>query len=305
MGSSAFYAPEMLNNQPYSPASADMWSFGCVLLELVTGHLKFKNTWMPCYDEAEDARPEPFYRNLEGAVEVMLNQHPVQGTQLGVTMTSLLQVKPSRRVSARALAFCFTPEEAEEEERRQAAQQQVEEEKLFRQRSRADSGAAAAEESKEGWAGEGGGGRGRARGGRSLSPATADSNRGDVTGGSMSHTPATSSEHGRAHTASAGGTAKRSSPSGGGFTRTFERGNGPLDMLPPLVELVDSGLMFDDSRGSRGSGTPRLSEDCMLEDRRRLYKAELDRQQGQQGQEAASGAASGLKPSPPKSERRL
>ena len=46
VGSPAFYAPDMLNRRPYAPDKADLWSFGCVLLELVVGHIIFKDgTW--------------------------------------------------------------------------------------------------------------------------------------------------------------------------------------------------------------------------------------------------------------------
>jgi len=241
----------MMNNRPYTPASADMWSFGCVLLELVTGHLKFKTTWMPCYDEAVNLEPKPFCRSLEGAIEVMLNQHLVNGTQLGVAMTSLLQVEPERRVSARALAFCFTPEEAEEEERCLRTKQQAEEEEQLMQRGPSDSGAAAEEESDEGKAREGRRARERTRGGvgggRSLSES-----RGDFAGGSMSNTPASTNGLERTFEASTS-MATRSSPLGGGFTRALEEGSSGslnMDLLPPLVE---GGQMWDgkDNRGTR------------------------------------------------------
>ena len=262
VGSPAFYAPEMMNNRPYTPASADMWSFGCVLLELVTGHLNFKNTWMPCYDEAVDSEPKPFCRSLEGAIEVMLNQHPVNSTQLGVAMTSLLQVEPERRTSARSLAFCFTPEEAEEEERCLRTKQQAEEQEQSRQRGPSDSRAAAEEESDGGEAKEGRRAieraRGGVRGGRSLSES-----RGDFAGGSKSNTPASTNGLERTFEASAS-MATRSSPLGGGFMHVFEEGSSGslnMDLLPPLME---SGLMWD-GKGNRGTRHRDDYDDYMLE----------------------------------------
>ena len=42
VGSAGFYAPEMLSDAPFSPAKADLFSLGCVLLEMVTLQLTYR-----------------------------------------------------------------------------------------------------------------------------------------------------------------------------------------------------------------------------------------------------------------------
>ena len=49
-GSPGFFAPEMIINGIYRGDEADIWSCGCVLLELVLGHERFCEHWMVAYD---------------------------------------------------------------------------------------------------------------------------------------------------------------------------------------------------------------------------------------------------------------
>ena len=41
-----FFAPEMIMHGSYYGDKADVWSIGCILLELVAGHEKFCDIWM-------------------------------------------------------------------------------------------------------------------------------------------------------------------------------------------------------------------------------------------------------------------
>jgi hypothetical protein len=45
-----FFAPEMIMYGKYYGDKADIWSIGCILLELVLGHEKFCDLWMTAYD---------------------------------------------------------------------------------------------------------------------------------------------------------------------------------------------------------------------------------------------------------------
>jgi len=50
-GSPGFFAPEMiLGRDRYDGTAADIWSIGCIMLELTRGHNEFCSTWMTCYD---------------------------------------------------------------------------------------------------------------------------------------------------------------------------------------------------------------------------------------------------------------
>lgn len=49
-GSPGFFAPEMITKGSYFGDKADIWSIGCILLELVFGHEKFCDFWMTAYD---------------------------------------------------------------------------------------------------------------------------------------------------------------------------------------------------------------------------------------------------------------
>lgn len=51
-GSPFFHAPEMLENRLYDPFVADLWSIGCVILELVIGHIEFNRSWPPIYQDS-------------------------------------------------------------------------------------------------------------------------------------------------------------------------------------------------------------------------------------------------------------
>jgi serine/threonine protein kinase len=49
-GSPGFFAPEMILTGNYYGSRIDIWSVGCILLELVLGHERFCDTWMGSYD---------------------------------------------------------------------------------------------------------------------------------------------------------------------------------------------------------------------------------------------------------------
>ena len=49
-GSPGFFAPEMIVTGKYHGDKADIWSVGCILLEMLFGHRKFIDIWMQAYD---------------------------------------------------------------------------------------------------------------------------------------------------------------------------------------------------------------------------------------------------------------
>ena len=55
-GSPGFFAPEILLAKRYNGQSADYWSIGCILLELLVGNKEFESWWMRV--RAWDSRPQ-------------------------------------------------------------------------------------------------------------------------------------------------------------------------------------------------------------------------------------------------------
>ena len=49
-GSPGFFAPEMITAKSYNGFKCDIWSLGCILMELVVGHENFATLWMSVYD---------------------------------------------------------------------------------------------------------------------------------------------------------------------------------------------------------------------------------------------------------------
>jgi len=108
VGSPSFYAPEMLGDRPYSPAKADLWSFGCMLLELVAGHILFKNAWMTCYANALRSKPGVFAAQLTKALDTMLVARQ-DSPELNCALNELLQIDPNYRITVRKLMLRFAP----------------------------------------------------------------------------------------------------------------------------------------------------------------------------------------------------
>jgi len=69
-GSPGFFAPEMVTSEGgYVGDKADMWSIGCILLEMVLGHEKFCDAWMAAYDYETLKDPNVFGENIKKTVD--------------------------------------------------------------------------------------------------------------------------------------------------------------------------------------------------------------------------------------------
>ncbi len=49
-----FFAPEILLDGSYDGRAADVWSLGCVMLEMLLGHAAFSQVWCPPYDQLKN-----------------------------------------------------------------------------------------------------------------------------------------------------------------------------------------------------------------------------------------------------------
>lgn len=96
VGSPGFYEPEMVLKGSYFGDKADLWSAGCVFLEMIFGHCTFANIWMVAYDnhKQQSLFAEGLSRALEG-LSTRLQQSP----PLNHFITSLLKIDSLDRIS--------------------------------------------------------------------------------------------------------------------------------------------------------------------------------------------------------------
>jgi len=70
-GSPGFFAPEMITKGSYFGHKADIWSIGCILLELILGHERFCDVWMTAYDYEILQEKEKFTEAIMNAVSTL------------------------------------------------------------------------------------------------------------------------------------------------------------------------------------------------------------------------------------------
>lgn len=70
-GSPGFFAPEMITVGSYDGEKVDVWSIGCVLLELVLGHERFCDVWMSSYELEVMRDKERFFHDLSASVDYL------------------------------------------------------------------------------------------------------------------------------------------------------------------------------------------------------------------------------------------
>ena len=73
IGTVAFMAPEVLRGEPYG-RSADIWSLGCVIIEMSSGHppwdaINMKNAFSLIYKIASSPRPPDIPNHLSPALK--------------------------------------------------------------------------------------------------------------------------------------------------------------------------------------------------------------------------------------------
>eukprot|EP00596_Hydrurales_sp_CCMP1899_P003596 CAMPEP_0119038458 /NCGR_PEP_ID=MMETSP1177-20130426/7418_1 /TAXON_ID=2985 /ORGANISM="Ochromonas sp, Strain CCMP1899" /LENGTH=804 /DNA_ID=CAMNT_0007001095 /DNA_START=485 /DNA_END=2900 /DNA_ORIENTATION=+ len=68
-GSAGFFAPEMIIAGEYDGGKVDVWSIGCILLELLFGYRRFTDEWMVAYDyevlQSKDLFTEEIFKMVE------------------------------------------------------------------------------------------------------------------------------------------------------------------------------------------------------------------------------------------------
>ena len=95
-GSPGFFAPEMIISGSYFGEKADVWSCGCILLELVLGHEQFCEAWMTAYDYEVLQEKQHFIREIDATVE-RLGQSLDYSTALNDFIMQFLHLRASER----------------------------------------------------------------------------------------------------------------------------------------------------------------------------------------------------------------
>lgn len=98
-GSPGFFAPEMIIKGSYFGDKADIWSVGCVLLELVVGHEKFCDMWMTAYDYEILQDKEKFKETIEEKVGNLKDLLKFSDN-LNDFVVKLLRIRSSERPTA-------------------------------------------------------------------------------------------------------------------------------------------------------------------------------------------------------------
>lgn len=113
-GSPGFFAPEMITRGSYFGDKADVWSTGCILLELVLGHEKFCDTWMVAYDYETLQEKETFGTAISESVRE-LPQTLNFSSELNDFVLKFLNLKSSERPTITSmLAHAWLSEVKEE-----------------------------------------------------------------------------------------------------------------------------------------------------------------------------------------------
>lgn len=102
-GSPGFFAPEMilkdLLGEYYCGMTADVWSVGCILLELVLGHEEFCNMWMAPYESNVVRNDQLFERYITNAI-YEVNCISFKSIDMGHFLKQLLLLIPNGRTKS-------------------------------------------------------------------------------------------------------------------------------------------------------------------------------------------------------------
>ena len=98
VGSPCFFAPEILLDGSYDGRAADVWSLGCVMLEMLLGHAAFSQVWCPPYDQLKN--DDKFRSAIHVAVqEVKAGCTECTRSPLYLLLDKILELQPYRRMS--------------------------------------------------------------------------------------------------------------------------------------------------------------------------------------------------------------
>ena len=101
-GSPGFFAPEMIVHGAYNGDKSDIWSVGCIMLELIMGHEQFCEVWMSSYDYDTLQDTVKFNDEIEVAVEVLPDALQCSKSCIDFVL-NFLKIRSSDRPSCAAM----------------------------------------------------------------------------------------------------------------------------------------------------------------------------------------------------------
>jgi hypothetical protein len=115
-GTPGFFAPEMILQNEFEGRQADMWSLGCIILELTLG---FTQEWIESYAHIE-SKPDAFQEGLETCLEEISPDVYPHNQKLLDIMHRCLTIDPTPRInSTNALGHPWLEEIVVDDEDRQ------------------------------------------------------------------------------------------------------------------------------------------------------------------------------------------
>ena len=102
-GSPGFFAPEMITDSDlYCGIRADIWSIGCVMLELTLGHEQCCQNWMNVYDN-EVLQNVQHFREILSVTIKDINSFNYRNEDAGNFLKNMLIINPEERISSKDL----------------------------------------------------------------------------------------------------------------------------------------------------------------------------------------------------------
>jgi serine/threonine protein kinase len=103
-GSPGFFAPEMITVGQYYGDRVDVWSIGCILLELVLGHQKFCDLWMTAYDYEIMQDKDRFKEEIAISVQNISSESSEFSEFMQNFILRVLDLDPEKRATAREIS---------------------------------------------------------------------------------------------------------------------------------------------------------------------------------------------------------
>ena len=97
-GSPGFFSPEMLIKKEYIGFEVDLFSVGCIILNMLTGHKKFESIWMTAYDYENLKNVNVFEQEILDKQTKLTNYLPFSD-DLNYMVLNLLSIDPAKRIN--------------------------------------------------------------------------------------------------------------------------------------------------------------------------------------------------------------
>ena len=116
VGSPGFFAPEILACDVYNAKKVDVWSLGCILLEMLDGHDKFECDWLrKRYDSQLLHKTAAFLSSLRDGVKDQLSRRMTSLPGIQALLTRSLVIAPLERSSPEDLVVSLPRKVSEDD----------------------------------------------------------------------------------------------------------------------------------------------------------------------------------------------